>query len=200
MNSNSKTSIFRRESLERLSSPEQLDQLMQIVSLRSWIPLVSLSSLLLLGILWSIFARIPITATGRGLLIRSSDTSDELIGLIYFSSDEIDRIQAGMPILLMPDAQFGEAGGLLGQVKTIGQPAITTLEAARQAEASDPASLQQQTIEVLAELQPDSSTLSGYRWSTPSSDIKLSPGTRTIARITLKEKAPIAFVFPFLER
>jgi hypothetical protein len=40
-----KRSIFRKESLERLSSAERLDQLMQVVSPRSWLPLVALGSI-----------------------------------------------------------------------------------------------------------------------------------------------------------
>lgn len=203
MNSDSKSTIFRRESLERLSSPEQLDQLMQIVNLKSWIPLASVASLLLLGILWSIFGRIPITATGRGILVRSNDTSNQLVGVAYFSSADSIRIQPGMSILMIPDvAGFAGSGGIMGQVKTISSSAITTLEAARQAEVNN--SLDQQAIEVLADLEPDPSTPSGYKWSSGGSDPKrnmqLAPGIPTTARITLAEKAPIAFVFPFLER
>ncbi|MCC5601576.1 NHLP bacteriocin system secretion protein [Nostoc favosum] len=64
-----KRSLFRKESLERLSSPERLDQLMQIVSPKSWLPLVALGSLVGVGIVWSIYGRIPITVEGRGVMI-----------------------------------------------------------------------------------------------------------------------------------
>ncbi len=62
--------LFRKEALERLSSPERLDQLMQVVSLKDWLPLTTLGGLVLLAGLWSIFGRIPITVTGQGVLIR----------------------------------------------------------------------------------------------------------------------------------
>ncbi|MDZ8109468.1 MAG: NHLP bacteriocin system secretion protein [Nostoc sp. DedQUE12a] len=65
-----KDSIFRKESLERLSSPERLDQLMQIVNPLDWLPLVTLGSFIVLGIVWSIWGRIPITVTGKGVLIQ----------------------------------------------------------------------------------------------------------------------------------
>lgn len=64
-----KPSLFRKESLERLSSPERLDQLMQVVSPKSWLPLASLGSLVVVALMWSIFGRIPITVAGRGVLI-----------------------------------------------------------------------------------------------------------------------------------
>ena len=43
-------SIFRKEALERLSSPEQLDQLMKIVTPRSLLPLLALGGLLGCGL------------------------------------------------------------------------------------------------------------------------------------------------------
>lgn len=64
-----KQDLFRKKSLERLSSPEQLDQLMQVVNPRSWIPLASLGSLVFIALLWSIFGRIPMTVEGRGILV-----------------------------------------------------------------------------------------------------------------------------------
>jgi hypothetical protein len=36
-----KRQIFRQESLERLSSPDQLDQLLQVVNPQNWLPLVT---------------------------------------------------------------------------------------------------------------------------------------------------------------
>ena len=60
-----KSSLFRKESIERLSSPERLDQLMQVVNPKSWLPLVALGSLVGAAIIWSIYGRIPITVEGR---------------------------------------------------------------------------------------------------------------------------------------
>ncbi|MBE8991625.1 NHLP bacteriocin system secretion protein [Nostoc sp. LEGE 12450] len=70
---NQKRSIFRKESLERLSSPERLDQLMQVVSPRSWLPLVALGSIVGVAVIWSIYGRIPITVQGKGVLIFPSN-------------------------------------------------------------------------------------------------------------------------------
>ncbi len=67
-----KRELFRKESLERLSSPERLDQLMQVVSPKSWLPLTSLASLVVVALSWSIYGRIPITVEGRGVLIYPS--------------------------------------------------------------------------------------------------------------------------------
>ena len=55
MNNKEKKQIFREESLERLSSPERLDRLMQIVDRRDWLPLSTLGALVVAAIIWSIF-------------------------------------------------------------------------------------------------------------------------------------------------
>ncbi|MBW4428466.1 MAG: NHLP bacteriocin system secretion protein [Nostoc desertorum CM1-VF14] len=68
-----KQSLFRKESLERLSSPERLDQLMQVVNPKSWLPLVALGSIVGVAVIWSIYGRIPITVEGRGVLIYPSN-------------------------------------------------------------------------------------------------------------------------------
>jgi hypothetical protein len=197
MNDHQQTSIFRKESLERLSSPEQLDQLMQVVSPKSWLPLASLGLLVGLALLWSIFGRIPITAIGRGILVNPDESSSELIGLAYFDNREAKQIQPGMEMLLLPEsASSNQTGGVLARVMAVSESSVTTLEAARQMQTLT----QESSMEVVVELERDPSTLSGYRWSSPGgSRSTLSPGMGAIARVTLTEKAPITFIFPFLE-
>ncbi len=63
-------SPFRKKSLERLSSPERLDQLLGVVDRKSWLPLAVAAILLAILLAWSIFGRIPVNAHGRGILVR----------------------------------------------------------------------------------------------------------------------------------
>ncbi|MDJ0572377.1 MAG: biotin/lipoyl-binding protein [Pleurocapsa sp. MO_192.B19] len=67
--SEKKNSIFRQQALDRLSSPERLDKLMQVVSPKDWLPLGGLAVLGILGVFWSVFGSIPVTVTGKGVLI-----------------------------------------------------------------------------------------------------------------------------------
>lgn len=73
---NQKPNIFREQSLERLSSPERLDQLMQVVAPRDWLFLVALGSLVAGAVSWSIWGRIPVTVEGRGVLLYPYRTSE----------------------------------------------------------------------------------------------------------------------------
>jgi HlyD family secretion protein len=68
--------LFRKKALERASSPEQLDQVIQLVRLHHWLPLVAFSSLMAAGIAWSIMGRIPVTVAGQGVLIYPSTVVD----------------------------------------------------------------------------------------------------------------------------
>ncbi len=55
-------------------------------------------------------------------------------------------------------------------------------------------------LAVFTELQPDSSTFNGYRWSSSQGpQLKITPETTTAVRITVEERAPITFVLPILK-
>lgn len=64
--------LFRKEALLRVASPEQLDQLVQVVSPKRWFSLAALGALVVTGFTWSVFGRIPMTVAGRGVLIYPS--------------------------------------------------------------------------------------------------------------------------------
>lgn len=66
-----RTNVFRKVSLDRLSSPEQLDQLLQVTSTKGWISLASVGVLLLTAIVWSVFGSLPDTVAGEGILLKS---------------------------------------------------------------------------------------------------------------------------------
>ncbi len=103
--------MFRQEALERLSSPERLDQTLKVVNPKAWIPLATAGSLVAVALGWSIFGRIPVTVEGRGVLIQprrvvpfQSPSDGHLVELNVKSGEEIKK------------------GDVLG---TISQPALT---------------------------------------------------------------------------
>jgi biotin carboxyl carrier protein len=64
------TKMFRKAALDRMSSPERLDQMMKITSRRGWLALVGLIALVVVALIWGIFGRVPTTISGQGLIIR----------------------------------------------------------------------------------------------------------------------------------
>jgi hypothetical protein len=65
--------IFRKEALDQLASPEQLDQLMPITSPRGWWALAAVGLLLALSLVWSVFGRVKTQAEAEGVLRRPAD-------------------------------------------------------------------------------------------------------------------------------
>lgn len=185
--------LFRQESLERLSSPERLDELMTIVNLKAWLPLCTIGLLLGLGTVWSIVGQIPVTTSGRGVLVRNSEASDEIVALLRFDNRYRGQFQPGMPVVLIPETllMYNEPG-VAAQIYEVVEPPALTLDQARQANDQElQAKETSGQLEVLAQLAPMAAAM-------PPDTIV--PGVAVEGRITLEHKAPITFIFPFLDR
>lgn len=90
--------LFRQKSLERLASPEKLDQLMHVVNPKSWLPLVTLGSIVAAAGVWSVYGKIPVTVEGRGVLIHPSKvvplqakSAGQLLELKITPGDEVKK-------------------------------------------------------------------------------------------------------------
>jgi HlyD family secretion protein len=66
-----KKETFRKVALERLSSPDKLDQLIQVVSNKAWLVLSLIIALAVAIIIWSIFGEIAVKISSEGVLLRS---------------------------------------------------------------------------------------------------------------------------------
>jgi HlyD family secretion protein len=68
--------LFRKSALEKLSSPEQLDQLFTLADPKSWVALAALMGMLAAVVLWGIFGTVPTKIGGQGILIRNGGVFD----------------------------------------------------------------------------------------------------------------------------
>jgi HlyD family secretion protein len=64
-----KDRLFRKEALERLSSPDRLDQLVHIVGLKEWLLFAALAFVLGVALVWGSVGRLPTTVYGQGVLV-----------------------------------------------------------------------------------------------------------------------------------
>jgi HlyD family secretion protein len=94
--------LFRKSALDKLSSPEQLDVMLQVTSPMGWIALAGTGLVLAFALVWSIIGKIPIIVEGQGILIRGAavfDVTASAQGRINeLTVKPGDRIEAGQVI------------------------------------------------------------------------------------------------------
>ncbi|MBC8165430.1 MAG: NHLP bacteriocin system secretion protein [Bryobacteraceae bacterium] len=62
--------LFRQVSIDRLSSPEQLDQILRVTSPKAWLALIAVLAVLAVTCVWGFTGSIRSTTAGEGLIIR----------------------------------------------------------------------------------------------------------------------------------
>ncbi|MFW5993167.1 MAG: NHLP bacteriocin system secretion protein [Desulfohalobiaceae bacterium] len=68
--------LFRKVSLDRLSSPEELDQVLQVTTPKGWIALLTIAGLIIVALIWGIFGSIPTKVQGSGIFISGEGVRD----------------------------------------------------------------------------------------------------------------------------
>lgn len=97
-----KKKIFREKSLESLSTPDQLDQLVEILNIKQWLGLFAGVAIIAGILFWSIFGTIPEKISGSSVLVKiggivevTANTTGRLVDL---SVNEGDLITSGETI------------------------------------------------------------------------------------------------------
>ncbi|HIJ97282.1 MAG TPA: NHLP bacteriocin system secretion protein [Desulfuromonadales bacterium] len=94
--------IFRKVSLERLSSPERLDVLTEVTTSFGWLALCALGLLVLMSLTWGWAGSIPVTVRGEGMLVNRGGVTN----VVTLGSGQVtelfvkpnDTVQAGQAI------------------------------------------------------------------------------------------------------
>lgn len=144
-----------------------------------------------------------VPAGGRLASIDQGRDGNDSVALLYFPVSDGKQIRRGMNVQVTPDTVKRERfGGILARVTEVSGFPVTreaTITAVGSVEVSDRLLANGPQIQVVAELASDPSTVSGYRWSSSRGPaLQISTGTTVTARVTVEERAPITYVFPFL--
>jgi len=95
-------SMFRKAALDKLSSPERLDVLMQVTSPVGWLAATSLAVVIILVIVWGVFGTISTKVRGTGLLLRGGAilavTADTMGRVSELKVESGDVVEAGQVI------------------------------------------------------------------------------------------------------
>jgi HlyD family secretion protein len=65
--------LLRKSTLEKLSSPEQLDVLMRVTSPMGWVALTAVGVLLVAAVVWSLVFDMSVRVDGQGILLRGQN-------------------------------------------------------------------------------------------------------------------------------
>lgn len=77
--------LFRKAAIDKISSPEQLDDVIDIISPKSWIILIAAILILAAAVIWGIWGNISYKVHGNGIILNSE-------GISKFQSDISGRI------------------------------------------------------------------------------------------------------------
>lgn len=84
--------LFRKVALDKLSSPEQLDQLITVTTPRAWFTLIAIGCILATSLLWGIFGSIPTKVNGQGVIANSFG----IYNIVNTSSGQISDIRVAV--------------------------------------------------------------------------------------------------------
>jgi hypothetical protein len=85
-------SFFRRAALERLSSPEQLDQLIHITHPRAWLLLLGLIAVILALLVWGAAGQVSNQVEVRTILLEFAADGAPLRSLLYLPAAPANMI------------------------------------------------------------------------------------------------------------
>jgi hypothetical protein len=91
--------VFRASALERLTSPEALDELMHVTSPRAWLALLALGCLLLAVVLWATFTTVTMTVSALGVVTMRSGAQG-LGAIVYVTQSQARQVHSGMSATL----------------------------------------------------------------------------------------------------
>lgn len=119
-----KQTIFRKVSVERLSSPENLDQVMRVVPVKNWIALACLFAVAAAVVAWAFLGELAIQAQGTGMVLQAGGAPGDVVAV--FSTEDGPAVQAGMEASVVLAAQDNAAvtGHVAAVLATDGQTVV----------------------------------------------------------------------------
>jgi hypothetical protein len=189
---------------QKLSHPEQLDQVIPMLRLRDFWELVTMTVLLLLLISWSIFGRLPERIKGSGVLLADDH---QLYAIVYLPVGEGKRVHPGMVVQVAPSTIKKEEYGMLkGRVTQI---AAFTAELTTMAQMTGSQKLAElfaskgPVLQIRVDLETSTVTPSGYVWTGgrgPDNRDDFTAGTLIDSEVTVSWRRPIGYVIPWMRK
>lgn len=212
--------LFRKSAVERISSPEQLDKLINISSTRSWIMLIGLFLICVSIVYWICTGKFTEIIEVNGIYMdrvnkTNSYSSEEIFDMkgiecgnqspvrMYVPLSKANMIKSGMEVMIRPsflsEQRYGHMNGSVIKVEENG----TSKEQLR-VELGDEQMVDhvikecgsEPIIKVVLDINKDSNSVNGYEWSNPQGEcIQLSHSMFLDIQVITKKKTAIDYIF-----
>ena len=187
--------LFRKSALDKISSPEQLNEYMKVAGPGIWCIMAALAVTFAAFFVWGVLGSIPETAeiTGTALAPEGSETAV----YCFLTIDETKPLAVGMNVRVSPGyAPREQYGYIYGKIRSIGSSPVTAEQLDyKLGSALEFISLPAgNAIEVVVELE----TLNGggLRWSTAQgSSVDLTVGSVCVLTVVTAERKPYELMF-----
>lgn len=117
------STLFRKSTLERVSSPDQLNEYIKVTNPSLVVMLLGVFSILIAGIVWIFSGVIPKTVDISGVVATSKGNTSVYC---YVPIGTSKRLTEGMDVQISPDyANREEYGYIKGKVSSVGSKVVT---------------------------------------------------------------------------
>jgi multidrug efflux pump subunit AcrA (membrane-fusion protein) len=160
--------MFRRAALERLSTPDRLDELIEVTPPHGWLALVALVGVLAAFAAWAVYGSVPAVVRGEGMLIREGSlrTVDATV------AGDVDALF----VTLGDDVQPGQPVARIVEPADRGATVLTSPEAGRVLEVRAPPGSPVTVGTAILRLERPGGSLEAVLYVAPSDTARLRPG------------------------
>lgn len=161
-------SIFREKSLQRISSPEQLNDYIKVSNPSIWLLLGAMGILLVAFLAWAsngnITSQIDSTGVVKNMLVNGS--KDNVV-VCFVSKDEADKLRAGMEVRILDNKQATRSYvcGKVSYADTVPVSKDTVKSQLGDWLADTLLQESEYGVEVLVGIETDKNGKFGYKWS-----------------------------------
>ena len=188
------SSLFRKSALDRISSPEQLNEYMKVAGPGVWIMLCGLMVVFAAFFIWGVTGSIPETANISGTALAPHERS--MAVYCYLPISETKLLLEGMEVRVSPDyAPKEQYGYIYGKIKSISHSPVTADRI--QAELGEHMKFlfvpSGNVIEVVIELETQDG---GLKWSSAKgASVDLIDGSSCALTVITAERKPYELMF-----
>lgn len=209
--------LFRKSSIERLSSPEQLDKAIVVTSPMSWTVLIGIAIIIICFTVWAFCGTMPTTLKAKGVISNgvltdgqleiSEISEDDVFAVFYVGAEQLPGIKPGMEVVAnMPSFDNQKYGHMTGSIISVGST-VETEESIMErigtnGDVREYLGISDQPIvSVICSLNKAQESKNGLYWSNSNGEeLSVKYGSFVDVTIVMDEQAPITKLIPALRQ